>query len=287
MQRRHPPKNIFIKKQSGQVLIEYIALLCVSVLIILGVIYQYNDAFRAYTNAYFGKEGYLYCLIQNGLLPGESDICSPPSFNINNGKGLTGSINGEGGGTGSGAAKGGAGGKVGSGVGVGGTSLSGDRFAGGGGLIPFGGGAGGSGAKGAGGADGKGAGKNGAAGAAAGGTGDLDFSNVGRQQGAANGSGKLSKIRLRRGSLGDDGDSGTGKVQGNQNVPATERDLNPARFVSAEQKKRLQTHYQDVDASFSFGKILKYIFILIIGFSILFFVGSQIVAISRGKRKRN
>ncbi len=266
--------------QSGQALLEYMALLLVSVLLICGIVYKFNDAFRQYLDAWFGpnESGYLYCLIENGLLPGESDTCTLPKFNLNNGKSLAG-------GTGekSGAGGGGAGGKGGGRGGSGGGSLSGDRYSRGGGLVPYSANKGSSNEHG--GAGGKGGAEKGA-GASGGSTGDLDFSNVGRQKGSQNGNGKLSDLRGARGSIPVGGDLGSGKVQGSQNVPATERDLNPARFVSAE-KKRSQKIFQDVDASFSFGKVLKYIIILIIGFSILFFVGSQLVVISRGNKKRN
>jgi len=266
------------RNQSGQALIEYIALLSITVLVIIGAVYQFNDAFRQYLNAWFdGENSYLFCLIEKGSLPGETELCTLPTFNLKNGKTLAGGI---GGANASGGAAGGKGGRGGGG----GASLSGDRFASHGGLIPYNAkgslGAGAAGAAGAGGAD-----KSGAGGAGA--TGDLDFSNVGSRKDSKGGKVDLSGLKGRNRSVPISGDLGGAKAQGSRNVPASERDLDPGRFVSAEKKKRSQNNYQDIDTSFSFGKILKYIIILLIGFSILFFVGSQLVAISRGNKKRS
>jgi hypothetical protein len=65
-------------QESGQGTIEYILLLVISVIVILGLLYQFNRAFKDYTIAYFGN--YISCLLEVGELPGavacESDIAT-------------------------------------------------------------------------------------------------------------------------------------------------------------------------------------------------------------------
>lgn len=83
-----------LKNQSGQGVIEYILVLVVTVGIILGVIYQINDAFRVWASNYFGE--YLTCLLETGELPslssGEEGICNQQfaEFSISNGRPLIG-----------------------------------------------------------------------------------------------------------------------------------------------------------------------------------------------------
>lgn len=55
------------RNQSGQAVIEYILVLLVVVSILLGVMWQFNDGFRKFTNSYFGD--YLACLLELGELP--------------------------------------------------------------------------------------------------------------------------------------------------------------------------------------------------------------------------
>lgn len=54
-------------KQSGQGVIEYLLVLVVVTSIIIGLIYQFNTAFRDYAKNYFGD--YLACLLETGELP--------------------------------------------------------------------------------------------------------------------------------------------------------------------------------------------------------------------------
>lgn len=56
-----------IYSESGQVIIEYLLILVVTVGIILGIILQFNEAFRDFANNYFGN--YLACLLETGELP--------------------------------------------------------------------------------------------------------------------------------------------------------------------------------------------------------------------------
>jgi hypothetical protein len=58
---------MLILKQKGQALTEYILLFTVSILLTGGLLYQFNDAFKNFVNAYFGE--YLTCLIESGELP--------------------------------------------------------------------------------------------------------------------------------------------------------------------------------------------------------------------------
>ena len=64
--RRTRSKSV-LKNQKGQGTTEYILILVVVVAIALGMIYQFNDAFRNWMDGYFGE--YLACLIETGELP--------------------------------------------------------------------------------------------------------------------------------------------------------------------------------------------------------------------------
>src|SRR5262245_43446710 len=74
--------------QEGQALLEYIMLLSIATIIIGAFVYQFNDSFRRFSIAYFvGPDSYLYCLISEGLLPGqESDNCTLPRFDKKSGR---------------------------------------------------------------------------------------------------------------------------------------------------------------------------------------------------------
>jgi hypothetical protein len=53
--------------QKGQAIVEYMMVLIVVVAIILGAIYQLNNSFKIWANAYFGE--YVTCLLETGELP--------------------------------------------------------------------------------------------------------------------------------------------------------------------------------------------------------------------------
>ncbi len=55
------------QNESGQAVIEYVLVMMVSVAIVLGALYQLNDAFRIWADSYFGD--YLACLLETGELP--------------------------------------------------------------------------------------------------------------------------------------------------------------------------------------------------------------------------
>lgn len=51
----------------GQVVVEYVLILLLTVMITLGVVYQLNDAFRVWMESYFGD--YVACLLETGEVP--------------------------------------------------------------------------------------------------------------------------------------------------------------------------------------------------------------------------
>lgn len=95
-----------LRSQSGQAVVEYILILVVVVGLILGGVYQFNDAFKVWANNYFGD--YLTCLLETGELPiidaapGDSGICNQlfKTFSLADGRPL-GTKPGDGGGGGS------------------------------------------------------------------------------------------------------------------------------------------------------------------------------------------
>jgi hypothetical protein len=104
-----------MRDESGQAVLEYVLVLFVSVTLILGLLYQFNSAFKAYASNLFGN--YIACLIETGELPG-SQACASSfvEFDINNGNTIVGpktqfAAKGSGDSAGGKGAKGGAGGK--------------------------------------------------------------------------------------------------------------------------------------------------------------------------------
>lgn len=84
-----------LKSQSGQAVTEYILVLVVVVGIIMGILYQFNDAFKKYVQSYFGE--YVACLLETGELPGlggedgaNAQICNASfePFSLQNGRPL-------------------------------------------------------------------------------------------------------------------------------------------------------------------------------------------------------
>lgn len=81
-----------IGNERGQSLVEYILLLVVSVALILGLIFEFSSAFKAWANNYFGD--YLTCLLETGELPsiggtpGDSGTCNQffQPFSLKNGR---------------------------------------------------------------------------------------------------------------------------------------------------------------------------------------------------------
>lgn len=69
-----------IRNSRGQGTVEYLLVLIVIVMMILGGVWQFNDAFRKWANAYFGD--YIACLLETGEIPalggdpGSAAICN-------------------------------------------------------------------------------------------------------------------------------------------------------------------------------------------------------------------
>lgn len=59
--------------EAGQVTIEMILLLIITVILILGLLYQFNQSFKSYAEAFF--DGYVACLLETGDLPGSGGVC--------------------------------------------------------------------------------------------------------------------------------------------------------------------------------------------------------------------
>lgn len=136
-------------------MIEYMLVLVVTIMIILGVTFQFNDAFRVWANNYFGD--YLACLLETGELPaiggtgGAASSCNQifKPFNLADGRPLDTDMRSGGGGGGVGGEDGGSGSGSGGGTseGGGGSSgyvrIGGDGYRGSGGGGGFGSGGGG------------------------------------------------------------------------------------------------------------------------------------------------
>lgn len=85
---------MMILKQKGQATIEYLMLFTVTLMITVGLVFQFNDAFRNFVNNYFGA--YLSCLLESGELPSlgweatspEEESCSSEfqPFNLASGR---------------------------------------------------------------------------------------------------------------------------------------------------------------------------------------------------------
>lgn len=56
-----------LKDNSGQAVVEYMLVLVVTIGIIMGVMYQFNSAFKKYVQSYFGE--YVACLLETGEMP--------------------------------------------------------------------------------------------------------------------------------------------------------------------------------------------------------------------------
>lgn len=89
--------------ESGQAVLEYLLVLFVTVAIILGIMYQFNTAFKKYVQSYFGE--YVACLLETGEMPslggdGGANATSCASnfepFSLKNGRPLSGGSGGGG-----------------------------------------------------------------------------------------------------------------------------------------------------------------------------------------------
>lgn len=78
------PRNL----QSGQATLETVLVLAVTLLIVLGLLYRFNTAFKKYTVDLYGS--YYRCLLETGELPGVGSVCKDKQtrFDIASGREL-------------------------------------------------------------------------------------------------------------------------------------------------------------------------------------------------------
>lgn len=120
----------------GQATIEVVLLAFIAVVVILGLIYRFNTAFKKYTTDLYGS--YYRCLLETGELPGTGSVCKDRAarFEIANGReklkwGQSDSgSSGGGSSSGSGSGNGGSGGNGGKGSAKSGKSASGNESGG-------------------------------------------------------------------------------------------------------------------------------------------------------------
>jgi hypothetical protein len=97
-------------------------------------------------------------------------------------------------------------------------------------------------------------------------------------------SGKSGVSKRKRPPLVEEVDlSDSKKVQ---NIPATEKDLKATRDIAFEKNKRKKKSESEELSAISFGDIFKYLILAVLFFSIIFFLGSQFVAVARSKKRK-
>lgn len=280
--------------ESGQGLLEYIALISLSFVLVFGIVYKFSDAFRQYTQAWFGSEsGYLFCLIENAALPGD-DGCQDqmPKFDIASGKpkNMPVASSSSGGSTAnsSSASKSSSSSKGGSETKKSGSSNEsssassgrGSRDTGGNsGLVPTGsadfGGRGGRGFA----SQSNSSEKSSGAKQKGGSRSEVDLTALGGN--SSEGSGSTSRVssNASAGAL-----SRGNTTSANNSIPVNERDLKTAREIAAE---RIKKRKADEEVSpFTFINFVRWIIIIALILLLLFFVGSQFVAAQRGSKRR-
>ncbi len=112
--------------ERGQASLEMILLMIIGMIVILGLVYRFNTAFKRYTIEMYGT--YYRCLLETGELPGTGSVCRDREarYDIANGRALV--TDGD---TGTGGTDDGSGGSGGSGSGGSGGSGSGGSGSGG------------------------------------------------------------------------------------------------------------------------------------------------------------
>lgn len=263
------------KNQKGQAITEYVLLLTISLIIIGGIIYQFNTAFKVYMDAWFldPDESYLACIIKNGILPDGGDQtgdCVKPKLDLKNGKILA--KNNSGRPNGNSKAGDGGGGTNAPGTGRDGTGgRSGDSRSRGG--IAYNS------------ADAKNAGLKSSVGKEAkANTGDTGFSSTTGGISGEGGAGAGENI-FYSGSRKGKGESENMDEKSSTNVPLNDRDMKSAREIAAEKSKKLKAE-QEKEFELSFGNVFKYLIIALLIFSLVFFVGSQFLAVARSKKRK-
>ncbi len=74
---RNRKKN---SKKKGQAVVEYVLILTVVLLGLGGLFYRFSKGFQAWGEALLGRDGYIACLMQTGLLPGQARADDCPSL---------------------------------------------------------------------------------------------------------------------------------------------------------------------------------------------------------------
>jgi hypothetical protein len=261
--------------QKGQTLIEYIFLLAIVVMVVLGVAYRFNSGFADFADKFFGNEdSYVACLIKEGLLPGDAGgKCERPQLDFQAGKKIPLSAGG--------------GNRPNTPSTLGTTKTAGaaqnpkpiesgaSRAGENNHSIPVGK---------FGGNSGKYIGDS----TQSGGAGSPPQQN-------SSGSGKVSAGGINTDTASKEqqdlrarnvpfskGDK-LGDKKGDDNIPFGDRDRKTSREIAEEKKKKAQS--KDLETELSFGKIFRYLIIAALIFGIIFFVGSQFVAVSRGNKR--
>jgi hypothetical protein len=274
-----------LRRREGQAVLEYVLLLGVVVLIMMGLMYRFVSSFAVFMDRIFiGEESYFACLIKEGVLPGDqSGTCVAPTWNLADGKALTpnrsqstpitqagGSGTQQGGGANSANnqannnSAGGGGGRAREGAAGGNlvpaTSSSGSGF------------------------------RGGRAGSGSGAQGESSYTGSDRSSsGAARG-------ENASGSAGQNAQGGrdqyvpAGRISArsrssaDQDVPLNERDRKTAAEISAEKEKR-KLAQENLETGWDIGKVLRWLLIIALILAIIFFVGTQLVAVARGNRR--
>ncbi|MCC6278187.1 MAG: hypothetical protein IT289_09765 [Oligoflexia bacterium] len=276
--------SLLLRRQKGQAVVEYVLLLGVVVLIILGIMYRFVSSFGVFMDRIFiGEESYLACLIKNGVLPGDAaGQCQPPRWSLQDGRpppNTSGpAITQPGGPAAPPPLTGGTGPGAGNQENQLGGNLSGgararDR-AGGENIVP---------APEFDSARGSGVGSNlgGEASEAYTGSDKVSSGSTGAGGGesfAGGGSGIRSDY-VPAGRI-------SGKALGSksQDVPLTERDKKSAATIDAEKKARALAE-ENAKNPWSIGEALRWLLIIALIVAIIFFVGTQLVAVARGNKR--
>lgn len=261
-----------LSSNGGQAIVEYILILVVVVGLALGVVYQFNSAFKSYLQNYFGE--YVACLLETGELPlidaapGDTGVCSQlfKPFTLADGKPLIApgsSTNPNGSdGKGTGSRETGRGGNSGT---NGGNFSGSSRFGGGGG------------SSGSGGFSKKGDGKEGAY------TGSTTAGGYGGGYSATNK--KLDtglKYRVDNKFAFEDEKEGRAKRPSATVTRSTaSQDERGGTRARLKRKEISKDSGEGGEVGFTIGNFLRYLIIAAIVISLVFFLGSQMLQVSK------
>jgi hypothetical protein len=276
--------------QAGQALLEYVLLILISMTLILGVVWKFNSAFHDYAYQLFRPDegGYLFCLIQNAVLPGD-DSCQSnlPRFDYASAKEKK----------------------------LGGPPLTTNVNSSGAGAPPSTGSS----------SSNKNSAKNSSASSSGSkGTNEHETGTVATNSQDVKGSKSLTGSKSSNASNSSNSKSSKDKPLGgkggffeggsgvdapsassdnlnsrsrfvgfeksfsssniaSQKIPTNENDLKSAREIANEKKKKKAA--SEDESPFTFGNFVKWIIIIALILLFVFFVGSQFVAVSRGNKR--